>query len=302
MESLGLIVLLDPAPFSKDETTTSNLRANDGNDVVAALVPEKDVWQFEVTKTCAREIQFQDREQESVATVDREDPNVSITINVCEARGEKLNEKEMRKRKAKEVQEFEEFEVKLKLICRRFECYQVRKCGQTGWKHERVQTSLGTSRLVSTLEKAALSQNQGPSVSRVVDGRMATLEFIRVSSSKRVHLTSASSADLKAWRNRDTISFYVVPPKDLRRKPKIWSLLKNRCGVGDTSQVFATCVEEGLDEHCPQKDALVPWWYWKATLKTCSVHWGDGFIPVISSVRANDLEQWMRVAFKAKSL
>ena len=79
MESLGLIVLVDPAPFSKDETTIGSLHAIDGIDVVAALVPEEDVWQFEVTKTCAREIQFQDGEQESVAIVDREDP-VSLTL------------------------------------------------------------------------------------------------------------------------------------------------------------------------------------------------------------------------------
>ena len=77
MGSLGLIVLLHPAPFSKDETTTGSLHAIDGIDVVTALVPEENVWQFEVMKTCAREIQFQDGEQESVAIVDREDPSVS---------------------------------------------------------------------------------------------------------------------------------------------------------------------------------------------------------------------------------
>ena len=76
MESLGSIVLLDPAPLSKDETTTGSLYAISGIDVVTALVPEEDAWQFEVTKTCAREIQFQDGEQESVAIVDREDPSV----------------------------------------------------------------------------------------------------------------------------------------------------------------------------------------------------------------------------------
>ena len=62
---------------SKDETTTGSLHAIDGIDVVTALVPEENVWQFEVMKTCAREIQFQDGEQESVAIVDREDPSVS---------------------------------------------------------------------------------------------------------------------------------------------------------------------------------------------------------------------------------
>ena len=70
-----------------------------------------------MTKTCAREIQSQDGEQESVAIVDREDPSVSKIINVCEARtGEKLNSKEMRKIKAEEVQEFDEFEVKMKVV------------------------------------------------------------------------------------------------------------------------------------------------------------------------------------------
>ena len=117
MERLGSIVLLDPVPSSKDETTTGSLNAIDGIDVVTALVPEEDVWQFEVTKTCARKIQFQDGEQESVAIVNREDPSVSKTTNVCKARmGEKLDSKEMRKRKAKEVLELEEFEVKMKVV------------------------------------------------------------------------------------------------------------------------------------------------------------------------------------------
>ena len=62
--------------------------------------------------------------------------------------------------------------------------------------------------------------------------------------------------------------------------------------------MFATHVEEGPNEHGLQKDALVPWWHWKATLKTCRVHWGDGFIHAISGVRANDLEQSMRETFR----
>ena len=52
---------------------------------------------------------------------------------------------------------------------------------------------------------------------------------------------------------------------------------------------------------CLQKDALVPWWYWKATLKTCSVYWRDGFIPAISGVRANDFEQLMRETFRVRA-
>ena len=62
----------------------------------------------------------------------------------------------------------------------------------------------------------------------------------------------------------------------------------------------ATYVEEGPNEHGLQKDALVPWWYWKATLKTCGVPWRDGFIPAISGVRANDLEQLTRETFRVR--
>ena len=118
---------------------------------------------------------------------------------------------------------------------------------------------------------------------------------------QRVLLADASFADLVAWRNSDTISFYVVPPKDFRRKRKIWRLLKNRCGIRDTSQVFATHVEEGLNKHGLRKDAVVPWWYWKATLKTCSVHWRDGFTPAVSGVRANNLEQLMCETFRVRA-
>ena len=71
------------------------------------------MWQFEVMKTRAREIQVSDGEQESVAIVDREDPNVSETINVCEARtGEKLDSEAEKK---SQRSEFVEFEVKLEV-------------------------------------------------------------------------------------------------------------------------------------------------------------------------------------------
>ena len=113
--------------------------------------------------------------------------------------------------------------------------------------------------------------------------------------------SSASELFSKAWRNSDIISFYVVPPEELRRKRKIWILLKNRCGIRDTSPVFATHVEEDLNEHGLQKDALVPLWYWKATLRTCSVYWRDGFIPAISGVRANNFEQLMRETFRVRA-
>ena len=93
MERLGSTVLLDPASSSKDEATTSSLCAIDGIDVA-----------FEVMKTRAREIQFQDGEQESVAIVDREDPSVSKTINAHEARtGKKLDSEEVREKRCESL-------------------------------------------------------------------------------------------------------------------------------------------------------------------------------------------------------
>ena len=48
------------------------------------------------------------------------------------------------------------------------------------------------------------------------------LDFIRQSSLKRVHLANVISADLKDSRNRDTISFHMVPPKGPPEKTKCW--------------------------------------------------------------------------------
>ena len=50
---------------------------------------------------------------------------------------------------------------------------------------------------------------------------------------------------------------YVVPSKDLRKKGKIWRLLKSFYGTRDASQVFATHVEEGLNDHGFQRNAVM---------------------------------------------
>ena len=51
---------------------------------------------------------------------------------------------------------------------------------------------------------------------------------------------------------------YVLPPKDLRKKRKVWKLLKSFYGTRDASQVFALYVEEGLSDHGFQRSAAVP--------------------------------------------
>ena len=155
MESLGLIVLLDPAPFSKDETTTGGLHAMDRLDVVTALVPEEDVWQFEVMKTCAKE-------RFSFKTENRNQFRLWTARSQC-----LQNHNKCGKEKPKRCKSLMSSKSKWKLTSRKFEGYQTGRYGQNVWKHERIQTSLGTSCLVSALEKAVLSRNQGP---RDVDG------------------------------------------------------------------------------------------------------------------------------------
>ena len=65
---------------------------------------------------------------------------------------------------------------------------------------------------------------------------------------------------------------YVVPLKDLRKKRKIWRLLKSLCGTRDAGQVFATYMEEGLNDHGFQRNALVPCLCLGAMLEPLGVH------------------------------
>ena len=89
-EGSGTVVLSTPASSSKDEMTIGGLYVIDGINVVATLVPEEDVWQFEATETCTTETQMQDGEQESIAVVDCEDPSATEPMEAYDARtGEK---------------------------------------------------------------------------------------------------------------------------------------------------------------------------------------------------------------------
>ena len=207
-ESLGLIDLFDPAPSSKDETTTGSLHAINGIDVVAVLVPEKDVWQIEETKTCAREIQFQDGEQESVAIVDREDPSVSKTINVYEARtGEKLDSEEMLKRKAKEVQEFDEFDVEVKVVKSEIRMTPGKKV-RSKWVKTRKDPNKPWYELygLSPREGSTQPKSRTKCIKRCGWSSGHFGPHPRQNSLQRVHLASASFADLKASRNRSCVN------------------------------------------------------------------------------------------------
>ena len=67
------------------------------------------MWQFEATEAC-------DREQESIAVVDYEDPSTTEAIEAYgERTSERLDSEEVRKGRAKEVRELDEFEVKMEV-------------------------------------------------------------------------------------------------------------------------------------------------------------------------------------------
>ena len=83
----------------------SGLCVIDRIDVVATLV-----------ETRTNETQLWDREEESIAFVDYKDRSTSETIEAYDARtSERLDSEEVRKGRAKEVRELEEFEVKMEI-------------------------------------------------------------------------------------------------------------------------------------------------------------------------------------------
>ena len=96
--------------------TIGGLYVIDGIDVVATLVPEEDVWQFEAIEACTTETQMQDREQESIAVVDYEDSSTTEAMEAYDARtGDRLDSEEVRKGRAKEARELDEVEVKMEV-------------------------------------------------------------------------------------------------------------------------------------------------------------------------------------------
>ena len=108
---------------------------------VATLVPEEDVWQFEATETCTTETQMQDTEQESIAVVDYEDPRVTEAIEAYDARtGEKLDSEEVRKGRAKEVRDLDEFEVNMEVDETEMQWTPCKNTWLNGLKHERTHT------------------------------------------------------------------------------------------------------------------------------------------------------------------
>ena len=214
VEGSGTVVLSVLASSSKDEMTIGGLSVIDGIDVVATLVPEEDVWQFEATETCTSETQMQDGEQESIAAVDYETSMNSKT------KWRRMNQK-----------------------CDR---HQARKSCQEALKKRKDPNSSATRcRLCAT------EVNTGESISDFA--ATPRLKFKRLvlswTASCKRKLANASmiivvfDISVAFFHRKVRKVIYVEPPKDLRKKGKIWRLFKIIGGTRDARQVFATYVK-----------------------------------------------------------
>ena len=304
-EGSGTVVLSTPASSSKDEMTMGGLYVIDGIDVVATLVPEEDVWQFEATETCTTETQMQDREQESIAVVDYEDPSATEAIEAYDARtGEKLDSEEVRKGRAREVRELDEFEVKMEVD----ESEMRSTPGKKIWS-KWVETRKDRNSSAIRCRLCATEVNTGESRSDTF-AAIPPLKFVRLI------LSWAASYKPKRANASMIIAVFDISVASFHgkvRKVITWChqrTFARRGRSGDCSKVstelvtrvkvFAAYVEEGLSDHGFQRNAVVPCLYWGAMLEALGVHWGDDFIFGIPDDRADDLERLMREVLKVK--
>ena len=239
-EGSGTIVLSASASSSKDEMTIGGLYVIDGIDVVATLVLQEDAWQFDAAQTCTTETQLRDREQESIAVVNHEDPSTSETIEAYHSRtGERLDSEEVRKR----ARELDELEVKKEVDESEMRVTPGKKI-LSKW----VQTRKDPNSQALRCRLCATEVNTGEPRS---DAFAATspLKFVRL-------ILSWAAGHKPERANASTIIAVFdisVASRGATEGPsqegKIWRLLKTLYGTRDASQVFATYVEEGLNEH-----------------------------------------------------
>ena len=195
-----------------------------------------------------------------IAVVDNEDPSATEAIEAYDARtGEKLDSEEVRKGRAKEVRELDEFEVKMEVDESEMRSTQGKKIWSK-W----VETRKDPNSPAIRCRVCATEVNTGESGS---DTSAATppLKCVRLIliwaasyKPKRANasmIIAVSDISVAFFHGKVRKVIYVVPPKDLRKKGKIWRLLKSPHGTRGASQVFATYVEEGtrrswLSEKC----------------------------------------------------
>ena len=238
---------------------------------------------------------------ETLAVVDYEDPSATQAIVAFDARtGERLDSEEVRKGRAKEMRELDEFKVKMEVDESEMRTTPGKKIWSK-WVETRKDPNSPAIRAteVNTGEPRSDTFAATPPLKfvRLILSWAASYKPKRANASMIIAVFDISVA---FFHGKVRKVIYVVPPKDLRKKGKIWRLLKSLYGTRVASQVFATYVEEGLNDHGFQRNAVVPCLYWNATLEALGVHWGDDFIFSIPDNSADDLEQLMREVFKVK--
>ena len=160
------------------------------------------------SEACTTETQMQDREQESIAVVDYEDPSTTEAIEAYDARtGERLDSEEVRKGRAKEVRELDEFEVKMEVD----ESEMRMTPGKKIWS-KWVETQKDPNSPAIRCRLCATEVNTGESRS---DTFAATPLF---ENSCDCFFDMGSELQAQAAIASMSNVIHVVPPKDLRKK------------------------------------------------------------------------------------
>ena len=187
--------------------------------------------------------------------MDYEDPAATEAIEAYGARTvEKLDSEEVRKGRAKEVRERDEFEVKMVVHESEMRLTPGKKIWSKCVETRKDPNSSATRcRLCATEVNTGESRSETPPLKfvRLILSWAASYTPKRPNASMIIAVFDISVAFFHA-KVRKVI--YVVPPKGLRKKGKIWRLLKSLFGNRDASQVFATYVEEGLNDHGIQRN------------------------------------------------
>ena len=197
----------------------------DGIDVVATLVPESQRRTYGSSRQQkrAQPRPMQDREHESIAVVDYEDPNTTEAIEAYDARtGERLDSEEVRQGRTREVRKLDELEVKMEVDeseMRLAPCKKIwSKC---------VETRNDPNCPAIRRRLCATEVNTGESRS---DTFAATppLKFVRLILSwaanynpKRANasmIIAVFDISVALFHGQVRTVIYVVPPNDIRKK------------------------------------------------------------------------------------
>ncbi|CAK0793479.1 unnamed protein product [Prorocentrum cordatum] len=274
-----VVVSESEARSSTDDVMIGGLHVIDGVDVVAMLIPEEDEWRLAAMDDSNYETISDDSQSDMIGEVNYEDPASAEGIVAYDSRtGEQLDSEEVRKGRSKELRDLADSLPNEDDMVEVAESRDESKEGEiwtnrVGWRTRKfVRLILAWAASYSPRRNSA-------------GAKMILLLF---------------DISVAFFHGLVRKVLYVVPPKDLRKKGKVWGLLRSLYGTRDASQVFQTYVADNLSEHGFDRNAVVPCLYWSCELEALGVHWGDDFIYALPNDSADDLEQLMREVFKVK--